>query len=95
MLVNIGSNGYGYLDDSRKADLAKLESKLRDPNLPEYEKKKIETAIYGIETQSKDPGVKYIQKLRDDLTAAMKNGDTKKAEKIAEEARHIDRNYQN
>lgn len=81
-------------DASRQADLAKLNRKLLDPDLPEYEKKKIERAIYGIQHQARDPGIKHIQKLRDDLTTAMKNGDTARAERIAKEAEKIDRNYQ-
>ena len=94
MIVKTTSSGYGQFDASRQADLAKLQGKLADPNLPDYERKKVEEAIYGIKTQSKDPGIAHIQKLRDDLTKAMRNGDTKKAERIAEEARKIDRNYQ-
>ena len=81
------------MDFSRQLDLHKLNYKLRDPNLGEAERKKIETAIYGIKHQSRDPGVKHIQKLRDDLTIAIKNGDNAKAEEIARQAKKIDRNY--
>lgn len=80
-------------DFSRQLDLYKLNYKLNEPNLSDAERKKIENAIYGIKHQARDPGIRHIQKLRDDLQIAIKNGDHQKAEHIAAEAKKIDRNY--
>jgi hypothetical protein len=78
------------MDFSRQLDLHKLNYKLRDPNLPEYERKKIETAIYGIKHQAQ---FKSVQKIRDKLTVAIRNGDNAGAEALKKEAQRMDRDW--
>jgi hypothetical protein len=80
----------GLMDYSRQLDLHKLNYKLQDPKLPEAERKKIETAIYGIKHQAQ---FKSVQKLRDKLTVAIKNGDNAAAEALKKQAMRMDRDY--
>lgn len=77
-------------DFSRQLDLHKLNYKLRDPNLPEWEKKKIENAIHAIRDQAK---FKSVAKLREKVNSAVRNRDPREIEAIQKEAERIDQNY--
>jgi hypothetical protein len=77
-------------DRSRQADLANLQRKMNDPNVPDYEKKRIDDAIHAIKDQA---SFKSIGQMREKLFAAAQNGD--KAEKIAAEGKKIDRDWSN
>jgi hypothetical protein len=79
----------GY-DDSRMADMRLLQHRLDNPSLTENERRKIEGAIYAIKNQSQ---YRSIQKLRDRMTVAVRNGDNRLAEEISREAKRIDRDY--
>jgi hypothetical protein len=78
-------------DASRQADIVSLQRKLNDPNVPEHEKKRIQDALYSIKEQAR---FKSISKMRDQLFAAAQRGDKDAAEKIAAEAKKVDRDWQ-
>jgi len=77
-------------DDSRRADITRLRQELLNPDIPEAKRKKIENDLYMIREQSRH---KSIRQMRERLTTAVQNQDTAAAEKIADEARAIDRDY--
>lgn len=79
------------MDFSRQLDLHKMNYKLRDPNLPDWERKKVEKAIYAIKHQSQ---FRSISKIREKLQEAMRNGDREAAESLKKEAQRMDRDYQ-
>lgn len=78
-------------DASRLADISKLSGKIADPRTSEHERKRAEEALYVIRHQAQ---YKSIQKLRDRMTVAIRNGDHAAAERIAEEGKRMDRDYQ-
>jgi len=78
------------LDPSRQMDYLNMQKKINDPNTPEHERKKAQDILYAIRDQSRHPS---IARLRDKMQVAIGNGDKVLAEKIAEEAKKIDRNY--
>lgn len=78
-------------DASRQADIAKMQAKINDPNTPPVERIRAERALYAIKDQS---SYKSIQKIRDKMTEAVKNGDRETIEKLSDQAKKIDRDYQ-
>jgi N-acetylglucosamine kinase-like BadF-type ATPase len=78
-------------DASRQADLVHLQRKLNDPNIPEHVKKRIQDAVYSIKEQAK---FKSIGKMRENLFTAAQRGDKEAADRIAADAKRIDRDWQ-
>lgn len=78
-------------DASRQADISKLNAKIADPRTSAHERKRAEEALYVIRDQARSPS---IQHMRERLYTATRNGDREAAERIAEEGRRMDRDYQ-
>lgn len=86
----MGTTFHGY-DDSRQADIAMLNSKLLDPNVPAESKKKIQDNLYAIKDQK---GYKSLQKDRERLREATLNGDTDQVNRISDRMRDTyDKDY--
>lgn len=78
---------YKYLDDGRRADVARLEAKLLNPATPDGDRKRIEDALYAIRDQAK---YKSIEKDRDKLRIATLNKDKERTERLGE---HMKKTY--
>lgn len=78
-------------DASRLADIKKLSAKIADPRTPAHERKRAEDALYIIRDQARSPS---IQRMRERLYTATRNGDREAAERIAEQGKRMDRDYQ-
>jgi len=78
------------LDASRQADYLKMQKKLSDPNTSELEKRRANDILYAINLQQRSPA---IQKLREQMKAAVINGDKDKIEKLGEIAQKVDRDW--
>lgn len=77
-------------DAGRQADIRMLSNRLNDPSLTAQQKKKVETALYAVRAQADS---KAIAKMREQMKAAVINGDKARIEQINKEAKRIDTDW--